>query len=80
MALYAGGTKISFVLGQKICGTRLYSSVPITNGVRLLTSDGNLLVDSKKLYVTSSIRVKLLSLDDCILQDIENKYLTVKKG
>lgn len=80
MGLYSGGTKIRLVVGNKVFGTKLYSSIPITDGIRLLTSDGELLVDSKNLYVTSGIKIKLLTSDDCILQDMNNKYLIIKKG
>lgn len=56
MALYIGNSKkLKFILGGHLFNVNFFtsSSQPITNGVRLLSSDGYVLKDSKGLYLTS---------------------------
>lgn len=53
MALYLGNDKIKINLdGNKYC-LNLFSTVPITNGIRLLSSDDYILKDSKGIYITT---------------------------
>lgn len=54
MALYLGsseGLKI-YLNGVEYC-LNLYSTVPITNGIRLLSSEDYILKDSSGLYLTA---------------------------
>ena len=56
MALYVGNSKkLKFNLGGHLLNLNFFtpSSQPITNGVRLLSSEGYVLKDSKGLYLTS---------------------------
>ena len=53
MALYLGSQKVNVKLGSSARILELYSSIPITTGVILLSSDGYILRDSNGLYVTS---------------------------
>lgn len=52
MALYIGANKYKVIAGNTICDMRLYSETPITNGIRLLSSDGFILKDINGLYLT----------------------------
>ena len=55
MALYLGSSgkqKITLTNGTT-CRLNFYSSSPITNGIRLKTSDEYILKDSKGLYLTA---------------------------
>ena len=80
MAIYAGGTKCRFAVGESTCEMKLHSSEPITNGVRLLSSDNYMVVDSRMLYATAIEYINSLSSDGSLLQDTENNYLVIKKG
>lgn len=80
MAIYAGGAKCRFFVGESVYDMELYSSIPITNGIRLLSSDDYTLMDSKVVYVTATEYISSLSSDGSILQDIEDNYLAIKKG
>lgn len=53
MALYLGSEKVKIKLGSSARIIELYSNIPITTGVILLSSDGYILRDSNGLYVTS---------------------------
>lgn len=54
MALYMGSNKkLKFILGGIIYNLNFYTSQPITNGIRILSSEGYVLKDSKGLYLTS---------------------------
>lgn len=53
MGLYLGSSdKLKVNLNNIIYNFNLFSSIPITNGIRLLTSDSCVLKDSKGLYLT----------------------------
>ena len=54
MALYLGsGNKLKIVINDiKYC-LNLYSKDPITNGIRLISSDNYVLKDSNGLYLTT---------------------------
>lgn len=52
MALYVGANKYNVIIGDIICDMRLYSEIPITNGIRLLSSDDYTLKDINGLYLT----------------------------
>ena len=52
MALYLGNSKIKINLDNLKFNLNLYSSTPITNGVRLLSSDNMILKDKNGLYLT----------------------------
>lgn len=80
MALYIGGIKYKLTLGDSTYRMQIYTSTPITNGIRLLSSDGYELRDTDGIYLTATEYLQSLSSDGSILQDMENKYLTVKKG
>ena len=52
MALYCGSEKVKINLGGVVYDFNLYSTTPITNGIRLLSSDDYILKDSNGLYLT----------------------------
>ena len=53
MALYIGGEKVKINLDGVAYYLNLYSVIPITNGIRLLSSDGYILKDDSGLYITT---------------------------
>lgn len=53
MALYLGDKKLKIDLNNKKYYLNFYSKIPITNGIRLLSSDGYILKDFKGLYLTT---------------------------
>jgi hypothetical protein len=53
MALYLGGSKVKINLGGVVYRLNLFTATPITNGVRLLSSDDYILKDINKLYLTT---------------------------
>lgn len=77
MALYLGSNgRIKINLDGAVYCLNIYSKVPVVNGIRLVSSDGFILKDSKRLYLTTKAHVDLvddvlLSLDDYILQDLD---------
>ena len=53
MALYLGNSnKLKLVLNGELFKFNLYSETPITNGIRLLSSDGYILRDINGVYLT----------------------------
>ena len=52
MAIYVGGQRYKLSLGRDICGLNICTSTPITNGVRLLSSDDFILRDMNNIYLT----------------------------
>ena len=53
MALYIGNKKVKISLDGSAFRLNLFSETIITNGIRLLSSDGFILKDSNGLYLTS---------------------------
>lgn len=53
MALYIGGQKHKLIVGGDICNLNTYSPTPITNGIRLLSSDDYTLKDINNIYLTT---------------------------
>jgi hypothetical protein len=54
MALYLGNSeKLKFNLSGAVYNLNLFSTTPITNGVRLLSSDNYILKDSNGIYLTT---------------------------
>lgn len=54
MALYLGGSeKLKIVIDNINCHLKLFSTTPITNGVRLLSSEDYILKDSNNIYLTT---------------------------
>ena len=54
MALYLGNYNVHKVIfNNVIYHLNLFSEIPITNGIRLLSSEGYILKDSNGLYITS---------------------------
>lgn len=52
MALYLGSSeKLKMNLDGVICCLNLFSTTPITNGVKLLSSDNYILKDSNGIYL-----------------------------
>lgn len=51
MALYLGGNKTKLYKGDYKVLLKMYSPVPITNGIRLLTSNNYILKDKNGLYL-----------------------------
>lgn len=53
MALYLGsGDKLKVVSDSVIYCLNFFSETPITNGIRLLSSDNYILIDSNGLYLS----------------------------
>ena len=66
MALYLGsGGKRKIVLNGVTYCLNLFSTTPITNGIRLLSSENYVLKDSNGIYLTSLF---------------QEEYLTAKEG
>ena len=54
MALYLGSDKkFKITIDGKQYSLKFFSTTPITNGVRLLTSEDEILKDSNGLYITA---------------------------
>lgn len=54
MALYLGNSKkLKININNIVYNLNLFSETPITNGIRLLSSDDYILKDSNGLYITS---------------------------
>ena len=54
MALYLGSSdKLKINLGNAMYVLNLFSRIPITNGIRLLSFDNYILKDSNSLYLTT---------------------------
>lgn len=54
MALYLGSSgDLKVILNGVVYHLNLFSSTPITNGIRLLSSEGYILKDSNGLYLTA---------------------------
>lgn len=54
MALYLGtGEKVKIYLDNNVYKVNIFSTIPIVNGVLLLSSDDYILKDSKGLYLTA---------------------------
>ena len=53
MALYLGSDKVKINLDSIVCNLNLYSAMPITNGILLLSSEGYILKDLSGLYLTA---------------------------
>lgn len=53
MALYLGEDKVKINLNGIVYCLNLFSTAPITNGVLLLSSEGYILKDFNKVYLTS---------------------------
>lgn len=51
MPLYLGNEKVEINLDGNSCKLNLYSSTPIVDVVRMLSSDGYVLKDSNGLYI-----------------------------
>ena len=54
MALYLGSSdKLIINIDNVIYQLNIFSTIPIVNGIKLLSSDGYMLKDSNGLYLTS---------------------------
>ena len=53
MALFIGNQRVVITSGDENYNLNFYSSVPVTNGMRLLSSDGYILKDANGLYLTT---------------------------
>lgn len=54
MALYLGNSeKLKIYSDGVICYLNIFSTYPITNGIKLVSSDGYVLKDSNNLYITT---------------------------
>lgn len=53
MALYFGSDRRRINLGGSMWYLNLFSTISITNGIRLLSSDGYVLKDSNGTYITA---------------------------
>lgn len=87
MALYLGNEIVQINLNGIVYCLNLFSSTPIINGIRLLSSDNYILQDSNGLYLIAKESstpiinsIRLLSFDNYILQDSNGLYLTAKES
>ena len=81
MALYLGNSdKLKVNLSNAVFHFNLFSKTPITNGIRLLSSDGYILKGSDLLYITTTKPFYLLSFDDYILKDSNGLVLIIKEN
>lgn len=82
MALYLGNSgPVKILLNGIIYDINLSSERPITNGVALLSLNGEYLTDSAGLYITarnSIIENVALSMDNKVLTDSNKIILTIK--
>ena len=80
MAIYTGGKKCKLPINGVSHNIDIPTSVPISNGIMLLTSDGFMLRDRNNLRTTSTdvdeYENKLLSSDGIILKDKNDRYIT----
>lgn len=54
MALYLGNSeKLKIILNDSVVKLQFFSEKPITNGIRLLSSEDYVLKDSNGLYLTA---------------------------
>lgn len=79
MALYLGSDKRKIILDSVVYRFNLFTEAPITNSIRLLSSDNYILKDSNGLYLTVMNSIRLLSLDGCSLKDLNGLYITAKE-
>lgn len=79
MALYIAGKEYKININGEACGVQFFSSIPITNGIRLLSLDDFILKDINGLFLTTEF-IQSLSSDGSVLHDIEHNYLAMKKG
>ena len=52
MALYLGNGKVKISINDILHSMKFFSEIPITNGIRLLSSEGYILKDSNGVYLT----------------------------
>lgn len=82
MAIYIGGKKNKILANGVSHNVDIPTSVPISNGIMLLTSDGFMLRDKNNLRATSTdideYENKFLSSDEIIIKDKNDRYLTTK--
>ena len=52
MALYFGNQEVNINQGETLCFLNIFSEQLITNGVRMLSSNNLIFVDSDGLYIT----------------------------
>lgn len=53
MALYLGGNKVKININNAKYSMKFFSETLITNGIRLLSSEGYILKDSNGVYLTA---------------------------
>lgn len=53
MALYLGGNKVKININNVKYSMKFFSETLITNGIRLLSSEGYILKDSNGVYITA---------------------------
>lgn len=80
MAIYLGdNTKLKININGVNYKLNLHSSIPVTDGIRLISSDGYVLRDYNCLYATTIAPTYLLSFDDYVLTDYNGRYLIIKE-
>ena len=83
MGFYVGSTRYKVILDSVLYCVNIYSSSPITNSAKLLSSDNYILKDVNGLYLTVSdiekYQIQLSTLSDEILQDSNKSYLIIKE-
>lgn len=58
MGIYADGVKYKLIVQGTSFNLKAYSPSPITNGIRLLSSDDYILTDTNGLYLTTETEVE----------------------
>lgn len=52
MAIYIGGKQYKLICNGDVCEMQAYSPIPITNNIRLLSSENYILKDMNNVYLT----------------------------
>ena len=79
MGLYLNGQEYQVLNLGQILNLEASPYHIITNGVKLFSSDDYLLIDSQGMYITGVQYIPITTIDNNILLDIENNYLTIRK-
>ena len=80
MALFLGSKKQKVNVNNEKCYLNLYTTTAITNGIKIISSDNQILTDCRGLYLTVLDPAWLRSSDNFILQDTNKLYLTTKES
>ena len=77
MALYLGNSKVKVNINGVAYRFNLYADPPITNGLRLLTSEDFVIKDVNGVYITVIPNVPFTTSDGYIFKDANGEYFMV---